>query len=99
MWDLLRRDPGTSSAEKRAIVQAAGRTGTVSCGGTGRNGTLVRLADGRDAVLTSAHACMNDAGPTCDLTTMVFMPNTSLHAGGRSRTSSFGWCRPPGTCP
>lgn len=82
IWDLRRRAPGTLSAEEQAIVQAAGRTGTMACGNTGTNGILIQLTDGRDAVLTSAHSFIGMNGPLCDLTTARFMPNVSFHLGG-----------------
>jgi hypothetical protein len=82
IWDLLRRDAGSLSAEERAIVQAVGRIGTISCYGAGSNGSLIRLTDGRDAVITSAHTFIDANGPKCDLTTVTFLPNTSFHMGG-----------------
>ncbi len=82
--DLRQRDPGTLGVEELAILQAAGRMGSLTCKGGSTNASLIRLADGRDAVITSAHSFIDEAGePKCDLSGNVqFMPNVSFHIGG-----------------
>lgn len=82
IWDLRRRDPGSLTAEDWAILQSAGRIGSIGCSSGGSNATLIRLVDGRDAVITSAHSFIDENGPRCDLTTARFLPNGSFHLGG-----------------
>lgn len=78
--DLRKKDPALLSDEEKAILQASLRVGTLSCpNGEGyTNATLIKLPNGRDAVVSSAHSLFDAKNkPICDLTTTIFFYNLS----------------------
>lgn len=89
IMDLRKRNPRTLSPEEKAVLTASTRTGSIMCGDipVSSNGTLIQLADGRDAVITSAHAFVDNTGrPKCDLSNIEYMPNVNLYIGEWTET-------------
>jgi hypothetical protein len=90
IMDLRQRNSNTLNVEERAILRAAAQTGTIGCTAGGSNGTLIRLEDGRDAVITSAHSFIDESGqPRCDLSQVKYLPNVSYHMGGDYEPSTI----------
>lgn len=89
----IRRANGeTLSIEENAILQGASRTGQISfCKGVSSNGILVRV-DGRDAIVTTAHAVLNqETGQLLceDLSKVGFFPNVSFYDQRNGNPNDF----------
>jgi len=70
------------SALENAYLNAAAQTGQISCAGgrVASNATLIQIG-GRDAILTTAHAFIDESTgqPKCDLSTLGYYPNLSFY--------------------
>lgn len=83
IMDLRLKNPQKLNTEERVALKSAPKTGNVGCSSAGSNATLIRLEDGHDAIITSAHSFVDEAGrPRCDLNNVGYMPNVSFDMGG-----------------
>jgi hypothetical protein len=85
----------TLTAEENAILVAAARTGKISCElpngkKLSSNAFLVKI-DGRDAIITSAHAMINQLSgqPGCDFSKVGYFPNFSFFDKNKGKPTDF----------
>lgn len=81
--DLNSKNQSLLTDFERKVVQASMRTGHLACpGSTGTNASLVKLRDGRDAVVSSAHSFINDKTLKCNLDNLIYFPNVNSYIQG-----------------
>lgn len=84
----------TLTSKEEALLQAAARTGRITmCDGKDTTNAFVVNINGKDAIITTAHAFINtETGqPKCDLSRIGYYPNFSFYDSqdGDSKPSDF----------